>query len=57
MSKDIEEYYQKYSARITEIDDTPLFATGTFGEFRMLTKEECEKHIYLSKIAKEMRDE
>lgn len=50
MSKEIEEFYKQYSARITEIDDTPLFATGTFGEFRMLTIEEYEKLVRENKI-------
>ena len=50
MSKEIEEFYKQYYARITEIDDTPLFATGTFGEFRMLTIEEYEKLVRENKI-------
>ena len=50
MSKEIEEFYKQYSARISEIDDTPLFATGKFGEFRMLTIEEYEKLVRENKI-------
>ena len=50
MSKDLEDFYKQYSSRITEIDDTPLFATGTFGEFRMLTIEEYEKLVNENKI-------
>ena len=50
MNKDTEEYYKKYSARITEVDDTPLFTTGTFGSFKMLATEEYEKLINENKI-------
>ena len=50
MSKELEEFYQKYSARITEIDDTPLFATGTFGKFKMLAIEEYENLTHENKI-------
>lgn len=43
MSKEIDELYKQYSARIMELDDTPLFATGTFGTFKTLSIEEYEK--------------
>ena len=42
MNKELEEFYKQYSARITELDDTPLFATGTFGTFRILSIEEYD---------------
>lgn len=43
MHKEIEELYKQYSARIMELDDTPLFATGTFGTLMILGVEEYEK--------------
>ena len=43
MSKEIDEFYKQYSARIMELDDTPLFASGTFGTFKILSVEEYEK--------------
>lgn len=50
MNKDIDEFYKKYSARVTEVDDTPLFATGTFGSFKMLSTEEYEKLVNENKL-------
>lgn len=43
MSKEIDELCEQYSARIMELDDEPLFATGTFGTFKMLSVEEYEE--------------
>lgn len=43
MSKEIDEFYKQYSARIMELDDTPLFESGTFGTFKMLSVEEYEE--------------
>lgn len=43
MSKEIDEFYKQYSARIMELDDTPLFASGTFGTFMISSVEEYDK--------------
>ena len=42
MSKELEEFYKQYSARISNLDDTPLFETGTFGTFKILSVEEYD---------------
>ena len=40
--KELEEFYKQYSARISNLYDTPLFATGTFGTFKILSVEEYD---------------
>ena len=39
---ELEEFYKQYSARISNLYDTPLFATGTFGTFKILSVEEYD---------------
>lgn len=43
MSKDLEEFYKRYSARIVEMDDTPLVKVFDGGKFKILSIEEYEK--------------
>ena len=49
MSKELDEVYKRYSARITEMDDTPLVKVMDGGKFKMLSIEEYEEMT--SKIA------
>lgn len=43
MSKELDEFYKSYSARITEIDDTPLVKVMDGGRFKLLSIEEYEE--------------
>ena len=43
MGKEIDELYKQYSARMMELDDTPLFASGTFGTLMISSVEEYDK--------------
>ena len=55
MSKELDEFYKKYSARIIAMDDTPLVKVMDGGKFKLLSIEEydnlkqqladAEKHI------------
>lgn len=43
MSKELDDFYKKYSARITEMDDMPLVKVMDGGRFKMLSIEEYEE--------------
>lgn len=45
MSKELDEFYKKYSARIIEMDDTPLVKVMDGGKFKLLSIEEYEQMI------------
>lgn len=43
MSKELDDFYKKYSARITEMDDMPLVKVMDGGKFKLLSIEEYEE--------------